>query len=114
MSVAEILSGILLAFGAFLVLSGGIGVLRFPDVYSRMHAAGITDTLGAVSILLGLMILAGWSLVLAKLVMIMLFLLITGPTSSHALGKAAWKSGLQPLTGGPSERKPADDPAKEG
>lgn len=114
MSVAEIFSSILLAFGAFLVLSGGIGVLRFPDVYSRMHAAGITDTLGAVSILLGLMILAGWSLVLAKLIMITLFLLITGPTSSHALGKAAWKSGLQPWTNGSAERKPANDQTEEG
>lgn len=97
MSPLEIISAVLLAIGSFLVLSGAIGVLRFPDVYSRMHAAGITDTLGAVAILLGLMLLAGWTLVLAKLIMILLFLLMTGPTSSHALGKAAWKSGLQPL-----------------
>lgn len=114
MSVAEILSSILLAFGAFLVLSGGVGVLRFPDVFSRMHAAGIADTLGAVSILLGLMILAGWSLVLAKLIMITLFLLITGPTASHALGKAAWKSGLQPVTGASDERQPTTERQGEG
>ncbi|WP_372864082.1 monovalent cation/H(+) antiporter subunit G [Spongiibacter sp.] len=98
MDIFNVISSALLAIGSFLVLSGGLGVLRFPDVYSRMHAAGITDTLGAVMILLALMLLAGWSLVLAKLIMIMLFLLITGPTASHALGKAAWKSGLQPLT----------------
>ncbi len=98
MDILTVISGVLLAIGSFLLLSGGVGVLRFPDVYSRMHAAGVTDTMGAVVILLALMLLAGWSLVLAKLIMIMLFLLITGPTASHALGNAAWKSGLQPLT----------------
>lgn len=97
MDIFELLSSMLLAAGSFLLLSGGIGVLRFPDVYSRMHAAGITDTLGASLILLALMLLAGWSLVLIKLAMILVFLLITGPTSGHALGKAAWKSGLQPI-----------------
>lgn len=109
MSPLEIISAVLLAIGSFLVLSGAIGLLRFPDVYSRMHAAGITDTLGAVAILLGLMFLAGWTLVLAKLIMILLFLLLTGPTASHTLGKAAWKSGLQPLTDG---RGPAGDSGK--
>lgn len=104
MEIAELVSAGLLALGSFLILSGAIGVLRFPDVYSRMHAAGITDTLGASAILLGLMLLAGWTLVLVKLVMILAFLLITGPTSGHALGKAAWKSGLQPMTDKSTER----------
>jgi multicomponent Na+:H+ antiporter subunit G len=99
MDVYELLSAILLAIGSFLLLSGGIGVLRFPDVYSRMHAAGITDTLGACLILLALVLLAGLSLVMVKLLMILAFLLITGPTSSHALGKAAWKAGVKPLMG---------------
>lgn len=99
METYELFSAVLLAAGSFLLLSGGIGVLRFPDVYSRMHAAGITDTLGACLILLALMLLAGFSLVLLKLMMILAFLLITGPTSSHALGKAAWKAGVKPLTG---------------
>jgi multicomponent Na+:H+ antiporter subunit G len=92
-----IASGLCLLLGSFLILSGGIGVLRFPDFYTRMHAAGITETLATAFILIGLMLLAGWSLVLAKLVMILLFVLLTSPTASHALAKAAQHGKLPPV-----------------
>ncbi|MGQ9424445.1 monovalent cation/H(+) antiporter subunit G [Gilvimarinus sp. F26214L] len=96
MDLFTIISGICLALGSFLILTGGVGVLRFPDFYTRMHAAGITETLATGLILVGLMLLAGWSLELAKLTMILLFVLLTSPTASHALAKSARHGKLTP------------------
>ncbi|MEX1031785.1 MAG: monovalent cation/H(+) antiporter subunit G [Cellvibrionaceae bacterium] len=94
-------SGLCLLLGSFLIFSGGLGVLRFPDFYTRMHAAGVTDTLAAGLVLTGLMLLAGWGVVLAKLAMILLFILLTSPTASHALAKAARHGRLAPKLGKP-------------
>ena len=91
--------------GAAFCLVGAIGVLRFPDVFSRMHAAGIMDTLGAFLVLLGLMLLAGWSLATAKLVFILGFLWMASPTSTHALAKAALHCGEKPFLGDQSVRE---------
>jgi multicomponent Na+:H+ antiporter subunit G len=95
-TVINVLSGISLALGALLLFSGSVGLLRFPDFYTRMHAAGVTDTLAAALIILGLMLIAGWGLPLIKLLLILLFLLLTGPTATHALAKAAQHGGLKP------------------
>jgi multicomponent Na+:H+ antiporter subunit G len=94
--VIDILSWALLLGGSFFLLIGAIGVLRLPDIYTRSHAAGITDTMGAMLILMGLMLQGGFTLISAKLMMILLFLLFTSPAASHALGNAAWSSGLRP------------------
>lgn len=88
---------VLVFAGAAFCLVGAIGVLRFPDVFCRMHAAGIMDTLGALLVLGGLMLLAGWSLAAAKLVFILAFLWMTSPTSTHALAKAAIHCGVKPM-----------------
>ena len=84
--------------GAFAVI-GAIGVVRFPDVFTRLHAAGITDTLAPLMIIGGLMLQAGWSILAFKLLLILLFLLFTTPTASHATARAALADGLQPLLG---------------
>lgn len=89
-------SGFFLLVGSFLCFSGAIGLIRFPDFYTRMHAVGVADTLGAGMILVGLMIISTDLLVFAKLVMILLFILLIGPTTSHVLAKAAYKNGLIP------------------
>ncbi|MFN4024028.1 MAG: monovalent cation/H(+) antiporter subunit G [Hyphomonas sp.] len=91
--------------GAILCLIGTIGVLRFPDVYTRIHAASITDTSGAALVLLGMALMAPNWMVLVKLLCIFIFLFLTGPTSSHALANAAHVAGLQPRIGpvGPAE-----------
>lgn len=94
--VITIVSGLFLLVGSFLCISGGIGLLRFPDFYTRMHAVGVTDTLGAGMILVGLMILSTDFLVFAKLVMVLLFTLLIGPTTSHVLAKAAFHNGVIP------------------
>lgn len=88
-SALSLASGLALALGCFFLLSGALGLLRFPDFYSRMHAAGVTDTLASFLILGGLMLIAGWSLALFKLGLILLFIFFTSPTASHVLAKAA-------------------------
>ncbi len=105
-NVVEIASGILLLIGALAMLVGGIGILRMPDVFTRLHAVGITDTLGAGAILLGLAFIAGWSLLLVKLLLILAVLLLLNPTASHALGRAAVHGARRPWL---SDPKQADD-----
>lgn len=90
-----ILTAALLAFGCFLMLSAAIGMLRFPDFYSRIHPAGKADTLGILFIFAGLIVHEGLSLVSLKLLIIIAFLLIASPTATHALAKAAHIAGLK-------------------
>lgn len=94
--IIDILSWICLLGGGLLGVIGAIGMHRFPDFYSRQHAAGITDTLCAMLILLGLALQAGMSLAAFKLAMIFIFLFLTSPTASHALANAAMHGGLKP------------------
>lgn len=94
--IIDIGSWILLLGGAVFSVIGGIGILRMPDFYTRMHAASITDTAGMTLMLAGLMLQAGLSLVTAKLVFIMVFLMITSPTATHALARAALHDGVKP------------------
>ena len=101
-------SWILLVAGSFICVTGGVGMLRFPDFFTRIHAAGVTDTLGAGLIFTGLMLQAGLSLVLAKLVMLLLFMLFTSPTASHAVAKAALHSGLEPQLDDVDDRSGVD------
>ena len=96
--IVDIASWALILTGSFIIVVGGIGLVRLPDFYSRAHAAGMTDTLGAALVILGLMAEAGWSLNLARLFFILLFLFFTSPTASHALGHAALFSGVKPWT----------------
>jgi len=98
-SPIEVLSWVMILTGSVFVIIGGIGLLRLPDFYTRIHAAGITDTLGAWLILVGLMLHEGFTLNSAKLAMLLFFLLATGPLASHALAKAAFLRGLDPLQG---------------
>lgn len=93
----NILSWVLILLGGGFLLTGGIGLLRLPDFYTRLHAAGITDTLGAQLILIGMMVQAGPTLLTVKLIFISLFLFLTSPTSTHAIANAAFTAGLKPL-----------------
>jgi len=95
--ILEYLSWILIIAGALLGIVGGIGIHRFPDFYSRLHAAGITDTLCAGLFLMGLGLHAGLSLVTFKLFLIFAFFFFTSPTATHALAKAALLGGLEPV-----------------
>lgn len=92
----DVASWVLLLAGSFFVVTGGLGLVRMPDFFTRLHAASVTDTMGAGLILTGLMVQAGASFVTVKLVLILLFLLLTSPTASHALAHAALLSGYRP------------------
>jgi len=110
--ILDIISWFFLVTGSFFCLTGAVGLLRFPDFFSRIHAASLTDTLGAGLILTGLMIQAGWGLVLPKLLFILLFSFLAGTTASHAMAKAALKSGLKPLEKGKGKKPPGEKPSK--
>ena len=93
MIVLDVVGWIMLVAGSVFCMIGGLGLLRLPNFYNRTHGASITDTLGAGLILLGLMFQESPGQVKLKLAMILLFLLITAPTSGHALVKAAYAKG---------------------
>ena len=100
MVLLDLLSVLFLVVGSFFAVIGGVGIVRLPEFFSRMHGAGITDTMGAGMIMVGLMfqqvVRGGDHLVIVKLLMILFFLLITSPSSCHALAKAAMTHGLSP------------------
>ena len=104
-TVLDIMSWILLTAGGGFVLVGGIGALRMPNLYTRMHAASVTDTMGAVLVLGGIMLQAGLSLATIKLAASLLFLLFTSPTASYALASAAMLAGIKPDAGRAAHRK---------
>ena len=96
--LVDVLSWICLVGGSFVVLTTGVGLLRLPTFYTRVHAASITDTLGAGLILVGLALRSGWAMptVTLKLGLILIFLVLTGPAAAHAMAKAAYLHGLTP------------------
>ncbi len=91
----DILSWVLLLVGSAFVLIGAFGIWRLPDFYSRLHPAGLTDTMGAGLVLLGLLLQAEAIMVGIKLVLIAVFLLFTSPTTGHATARAALAAGLR-------------------
>jgi multicomponent Na+:H+ antiporter subunit G len=95
-TLLDILSWALLLGGGAFCMIGALGLLRMPDFYTRMHAASVTDTVGAVLMLLGLLLQAGLTLIGVKLLIIAALLLFTSPTASHALARAAMVRGLKP------------------
>ena len=109
--IADFVSWFLIILGSISMLIGGIGVLRFPDVYTRMHAASITDTMGAGALLLGLAVQAGFTLIAVKLILMLVFLFFTSPTSSFSLAHAALSSGVDPILDA-DLRDSADKPPK--
>jgi multicomponent Na+:H+ antiporter subunit G len=104
----EALSSLLLLTGGFLCITGGVGLLRLPDFFSRVHAAGVTETLAATLLLTGMMLQMDWSLDLLKVLLIMIFVLATNPTASHAMARAALHGGQGPK----AETAKEDSPSK--
>jgi multicomponent Na+:H+ antiporter subunit G len=95
-TVIDVISWAFLLSGSFFVLAGGIGVIRMPDVFTRLHAAGVTDTGGAGLVLVGLMFQGGLTLVTVKLLLILGFLWFSSPVSTYALARAALAGGEEP------------------
>lgn len=110
----DVLSWILLVAGGIVSVVAGIGLLRFPDLFTRMHAASMLDTLGAMCVLGGLLLQAGFGVVGFKLVLVFVFLAFTTSTAAHALAKSALASGLEPVTAAGGARDPESDGADGG
>lgn len=89
-----IASALFLLIGSFLCISGGVGILRFPDFYSRMHAVGVAETLATAMILIGLILHNPDFFVDIKLMIILIMTLFISPTASHALANAAMRNDL--------------------
>jgi len=94
--IRQWLGGGLVVVGGGFMLIGAIGLLRMPDVFTRLHAASVADTLGAGSILVGLMLIAGPTLVAVKLIFLALFFGLMSPVATHALARAALHAGVKP------------------
>ncbi len=88
-----LLVAVLFAAGVFFQAVGALGLVRFPDVFSRQHVVCITDTLGAPLVLLGAAVAEGPTLVAAKLCLAVLLAFVTGPLVSHMLARAALEAG---------------------
>lgn len=111
-ALVDALSWACLLLGGGFVITGGMGILRMPDVYTRAHATSLTDMAGAALMLSGLMVQAGPTLLTVKLIFILIFLWATSPVSTHALINAAFAADLKPIlahddSGAPPARKEA-------
>ena len=96
---ADAVSWALIGGGALFLIIGAVGVLRFPDFWSRLHAASVIDSAGMILMVAGMTVQAGLSMVTVKLLLIGLFLFLTGPTATHAVANGALMTGMRPKEG---------------
>lgn len=94
--IIDILSNICLLLGGIFTLTGAIGLLRLPDFYTRLHAASVTESLAAPLLIIGIMLDTGLTLDSAKLVLIIVIMVVSNPTITHALCRAAAHGGVNP------------------
>jgi multicomponent Na+:H+ antiporter subunit G len=95
--LVEIASWVLMLLGSFFTLVGAFGLVRMPEVFTRMHAASVTDTLGVGFLLTGMCLQAGLGLVTLKLVFLLALFFFTGPVVTHALAQACLHEGIKPM-----------------
>jgi multicomponent Na+:H+ antiporter subunit G len=93
----EIASWVFILLGSFFTVVGALGLVRLPDVFTRMHAASVTETLGVGFLILGMGLQAGLSLVTLKLAFLLALFFFTGPVVTHALAQACLHEGIKPL-----------------
>ena len=104
------LSGGALLLGTAALLVGALGLVRLPNLFSRIHAVGMMDTAGVAFITLGMLIHEGFSLVSVKLAVVGVFLFFTSPIATHAVAQVAHRSGFSPVS--PASKKRATKAAK--
>ncbi|HOB17193.1 MAG TPA: monovalent cation/H(+) antiporter subunit G [Candidatus Methanoculleus thermohydrogenotrophicum] len=96
LNLLNTLASICIIIGLFFMVVAAIGLVRFPDFYSRAHACGKCDTLGEGMMLLGFILYEGASLVSVKLLLLIIFIFVTSPTALHAIMHFAYTSGVKP------------------
>lgn len=99
MTLREIVAAILMTGGVFFFLVSVIGLIRLPDIYMRVHATAKGDTLGLGLALLGAVVYLGFTYTSLKLLLIITFIWITGPTAAHLIGKSAYRTGVPAACG---------------
>ena len=112
MILLDIASWLLILAGCFFILTGAFGMLRLPDLYTRIHSASLIETLGAGFLFAGLMLQAGFTQVTLKLLFVLLLFFFTGPVITHALAQAALTAGIKPELA-EDRRGRLDEPAAE-
>ena len=100
MDLSDIIGSVLVFVGLVGMLIGSLGLVRLPDFFARTHAASKVDTVGVIVAVIGIAVISGPTLDAAKVLLVGFFLLLTNPVAAHALGRAAWKSGLRPWRSG--------------
>ena len=106
--LTEIASWLLIVAGSFFTVVGALGLVRMPEIFSRMHAASVMDTLGVGLLILGMMLQAGLSLVALKLLILLALFFFTAPVITHALARACLHEGIEPLLA--EDRRPKSKP----
>ncbi|MBU0687335.1 MAG: monovalent cation/H(+) antiporter subunit G [Candidatus Margulisbacteria bacterium] len=91
-----IIAYLFFGIGLFFMIFGALGILRFPDLYTRLHPAGKAGTAGILSIFIGLIFYSGFSFNSQRIILITLFILITSPVATHAIARGAMESGIIP------------------
>lgn len=95
----ETIGAILITTGLAFDFFGCLGLIRFPDVYTRLQASAKCITLGTCGILLGLVCFKGFTATGIKALLCLVFIILTAPVSAHALARAAYRSGVKPCAG---------------
>lgn len=94
--ILKVIIYVFFAMGIFFGILGNVGVLKFPDIYTRLQASSKCGVTSVVSIFIALMLLKGFTPITARILVITLFFLITSPVSSHIIGRRAWEEGILP------------------
>jgi multicomponent Na+:H+ antiporter subunit G len=101
-----VLSGLTITGGLLLIAGGALGLLRFPDLYTRLHAANVSDVVGSVVVVLGLAIAAPDWAIAVRLLLLAALIAALGPSLLHLVAQAAHAAGLAPIAGRYSAPRP--------
>lgn len=108
--IAAVAGSAVAILGSVFMVIGALGVVRMPDIFTRLHAASVSDTFGVNLILIGLILVGGLTLVSVKLAFLLAFLFLTGPVATHAVARAALDAGVKAR----NERgEPIEEPTEE-
>lgn len=107
MDIQNILTVVFICAGIFFMFVGSVGVIRLPDFYSRTHAVSKSDTLGISLIIIGLIIFEGFTQSAFKLALVLIFVGLSNPIGTHALGRAAYQRGIKPFLSGNNKKDPS-------
>jgi multicomponent Na+:H+ antiporter subunit G len=93
MTLLDVLASVLLLSGAVLAFGAGMGLIRFPDLLSRMHTAAKPQVLGLIMVLIGLAVRLRTGQVIWMLVLVVMFQLLTAPVAAHMVARAGYRTG---------------------